>query len=86
MGILNPLVRVPRITWRKLEQLVEDVVYLEDGEAMRSWELHELTEQLARSILTEYVREQFDAQVEAVAKDMVRRRRDRRRYFEEEEM
>jgi len=83
MGLLDPIIAVPRVTFRKLEQLVEDVVYLEDDEEVDGSTRRELAEQLATRILTEYVREHFEEQSQAVAQDMVRRRRDRKRFFEE---
>jgi len=80
MGLLDPIITVPRITFRKLEQLVEDVVYLEDDEEVDHSTRRELAEKLAVTIITEYVREQFEVQSQAVAQDMVRRRKERKRF------
>jgi len=80
MGLLDPIISVPRITFRKLEQLVEDVVYLEDDEEVDHSTRREMAEKLAVTIITEYVREQFEEQSQAVAQDMVRRRKERQRF------
>lgn len=76
----DAIISVPRVVFRKLEDLVEDVVYLETDEEIDHRTRKELAEQLAVRIVTEYVREQFEEQHRTVAQDMVNKRKERKRF------
>ncbi|WDL96968.1 hypothetical protein [Alicyclobacillus sp. ALC3] len=76
MGWRDPAVDVPRVTYRRLQMLVEEVSYLADGEGLASWELREQVEQLIGRILDEYVRQHFEESTKAAAQLLTARRRE----------
>jgi hypothetical protein len=74
------IIGVPKVTWRKLEQLVEEVVYLEIGESVSRQSRYDFAQQLAVKVLTEYVQERYDDAIRSVAEDFKRKRRDKLRF------
>lgn len=58
---------VPKVTFKKLEDLVEEVFYLECDERLGVDGRRELAEQLAARVLDEYVTEYFGESTKAAA-------------------
>jgi len=81
MGWLDPIIEVPRVTFQKLEDLVEEVYFLEEDEELDSSSRKELAEKLAQRVLNEYVVEYFGASTKAAAVMFKNRRRERDRYL-----
>lgn len=73
MGWLDPIIAVPRITFKKLEELVEEVYFLETDEELDGRSRKELAEKLAQRVLNEYVVEYFGESTK-VAAQMFRNR------------
>jgi hypothetical protein len=67
------VISVPKVTFRKLEDLVEEVYYLEADEELDKHSRRDLAEQLARHVLDQYVREYFGDSTKAAA-EMFRNR------------
>lgn len=76
MGWRDPAVDVPRVTYRRLQMLVEEVVYFERDDAIATWEIREQVEQLIGRILDEYVRQHFEESTRAAAELLTGRRRE----------
>ncbi|WDL97781.1 hypothetical protein [Alicyclobacillus sp. ALC3] len=76
MGWRDPAVDVPRVTYRRLQMLVEEVMYFERENALASWELREQVEQLIGHILDEYVRQHFEESTKVAAQLLTARRRE----------
>lgn len=75
MGWLDPAVEVNRVTYRRLEMLAEEVLFLEYEEAMPSWERREQVDALIQRILDEYIRQHFEESTRTAAQLLTARRR-----------
>ena len=73
----DELVAVPKVTFRRIVMMVEEIAYLEEGEELQGDALRTLAERLAVSILDEYVRGHFHESTHAAAKMMVERHKQR---------
>jgi hypothetical protein len=68
MGFWSDVViSVPKVTFRKLEDMVEELHYFDNDEELDSRGRKELAEQLAQKVLAEYVDEYFGESVKAAA-------------------
>jgi hypothetical protein len=77
MGFWSDVViSVPKVTFRKLEDLAEEVYYLETEEELDRRGRKELAEKLVQKVLAEYVDEYFGECAKAAAQ-MFRNRQER---------
>lgn len=77
MGFWSDVViSVPKVTFRKLEDLAEEVYYLETEEELDRRGRKELAEKLVQKVLAEYVDEYFGESAKAAAQ-MFRNRQER---------
>lgn len=77
MGFWSDVViSVPKVTFRKLEDLVEEVYYLEAYEELDGRGRKELAEKLAVRVIEQYVTEHFGESTKAAA-EMFRHRKGR---------
>jgi hypothetical protein len=70
------VISVPKVTFRKLEDLVEEVYYLEADEELDGLGRKELAEKLAVSVIEQYVTDYFGESAKAAA-EMFRHRKER---------
>lgn len=70
------IIAVPKVTFRKLEDLAEEIYFLESDEELDNRGRKELAEQLAQKVLNEYVTEYFGESTKAAA-EMFRNRKGR---------
>jgi hypothetical protein len=71
------VISVPKVTFRKLEDLVEEVYYLEADEELDKHSRRDLAEQLAQRVLEQYVQEYFGEATKAAAEMFRSRHRGR---------
>lgn len=79
MGWLDPAISVPRVTYRRLAALAEEIEYLESGDELETWEQRDRVEELITNILDEYVRQHFEESTKTAAKMLNMRRIQRSR-------
>lgn len=75
------VIGVPRLTFKKLEDLVDEVYFLEADEEIDRSSRSEMAEKLAVRVLTDYVHEYFEESTKAAAQMFRNRRRERDRYL-----
>ncbi|KPV42038.1 hypothetical protein [Alicyclobacillus ferrooxydans] len=75
------VIGVPRVTWKKIEDLVDEVYYMEQGDELESHERRDLAERLAVHILEEYVQQYFGESAKVAAEMFRQRRRERQKFL-----
>lgn len=74
----DSVISVPRVTFRKLEELVEEVVYMEAGDEMGSRDRKTMAEELAVNVLNQYVDQYFGEGARSAAEMFLNRKRQQR--------
>ncbi|MCL6443648.1 MAG: hypothetical protein K6T83_09365 [Alicyclobacillus sp.] len=75
MGFFDPAIDVPKVIFRKFEQLVEEVAYIEAGREVDAQERRDLAKQLCVRVLEEYVDQHFRESTRSAAEMFLNRKR-----------
>lgn len=75
----KPVVTIEKPTWRRIEMLVNELSYMEDGEELQGLDLESATEKYIQNIVDEYARQYFEESTRAAAELVNSRRKARAR-------
>lgn len=73
--IFSPTLNVPRVTMKKFEDLVEEVVYIEAGKEVDNTERRVMAEELMLRVLNEYIDQHFRDSARSAAELFINRKR-----------
>lgn len=77
--IFSPVVTIPKPTWRRIEMLVGEIAYMQDGEEVTGLDLEHMTEKFIQRIVDEYARQYFEESTRTAAELVRTRRKERER-------